>query len=380
MPTRSEYRFIKENSVVGRYVVHDQIERFLHKFERNDVERKEFETDHNVQTHGTSVQGRSIKSIHLGTGTEKILMWSQMHGNESTTTKAVLDLINFMDSGLQSATSIFENCRIAIIPMLNPDGAAAYTRNNANEIDLNRDARQRTQPESVILRQVFEDFRPDYCFNLHDQRTLYNVGDTHKPATISFLAPAHDVERSISPPRTKSMRLIAAMNRELHQYIPGQIGRYDDTFNANCVGDAFQMTGTPTILFEAGHYPGDYTREFTREYIFRALVTALRTIANKNLVPLDPSEYFSIPENEKRFFDIVVLNAHAINFSLKMGSAIGIRYAEHLRNGKIEFEPKIEKTGDLREYFGHRLYNCLDNNDLRALKRLPELWSLLSDL
>jgi hypothetical protein len=52
--------------------------------------------------------------------------------------------------------------------MLNPDGAALY-RENANKVDLNRDSKH--LQSRVSLRAVFE-FKPDYCFNLHDQRTI----------------------------------------------------------------------------------------------------------------------------------------------------------------------------------------------------------------
>lgn len=69
---------------------------------------------------------------------------------------------------------------------------------------MNRDVKECTQPESKILKQIFEKFQPEYCFNLHDQRTIYGVGDTNKSAIISFLAPAFDVERTIDANRSKS--------------------------------------------------------------------------------------------------------------------------------------------------------------------------------
>jgi hypothetical protein len=33
--------------------------------------------------------------------------------------------------------------------------------------------------------------------------------------------------------------------------------------------------GVPTLLFEAGHFEGDYQREITRKYIFIALISSL---------------------------------------------------------------------------------------------------------
>jgi murein tripeptide amidase MpaA len=47
--------------------------------------------------------------------------------------------------------------------MLNPDGAKSYTRVNANEVDLNRDSQNLTQPESRVLRTAFDLFQPDFA-------------------------------------------------------------------------------------------------------------------------------------------------------------------------------------------------------------------------
>lgn len=358
---------VKENTVIGRYVTMEMLRTFLDKVSAN----------FSVETVGTSVLKREIKLITLGHGPTKILMWSQMHGNESTTTKAVLDLINYLLEKTDEAKSILEACTIKIIPILNPDGALAYTRVNANGVDLNRDAQNLSQPESVVLSTVYKGFVPDYCFNLHDQRTIFNIGNNPSPATVSFLAPTHDEERSISVGRGKSMKLIVAMDQELQKMIPGQVGRFDDAFNANCVGDAFQMKGTPTILFEAGHAHGDYQREKTREYIYCSLLVALRVIANGQVEGYDRDSYFSIPENNKLFFDIIINHVDRLNKKYGNRDSVGILYREVLENAKIKFEPYIEKSGDLNAYFGHRIYNCLDKSDLERLKKEKSLFNLL---
>ncbi|WP_299534279.1 M14 metallopeptidase family protein [Ulvibacterium sp.] len=352
---------IKEKSILGRYVTHDQIASFLNKIHES------FQVD----TIGQSVKGRSIESITLGNGQHRVLMWSQMHGNESTTTKAVLDLMNFLASEEIEALQILKKCTVKIIPMLNPDGAQAYTRVNANEVDLNRDAKLLTQPESRSLRKVYDDFQPHYCLNLHDQRTLFNVGSTQKPATVSFLAPASDDQRSVTESRRKSMLLIGAIDHSLHSYIPGQIGRYDDTYNANCVGDTFQTLKTPTVLFEAGHFPDDYEREQTRMYIFYALFSALDAISEERFQEVTEADYFKIPENNKLFFDVLIHNAGHINTAVSGNDGIGLLYKEVLENGKIHFVPKIEMIGDLEGYFGHKTYNCLHDKDLRLLRQQP---------
>lgn len=362
-----DYQRFKEETVKGRYVVNEDILDFL------KTVPKEFLVD----TIGYSVLEKPIKMITIGTGPQKILMWSQMHGNESTTTKATLDLINFLKVPSNLSNVISTNCTLKIILILNPDGAEAYTRINANQVDLNRDAQDRSQPETNVLRKVFDDFRPDFCFNLHGQRTIFNVGNTSKPATVSFLTPAHDEARTVSGKRVASMKVIAAMNTLLQTEIPGQVGRYDDGFNSNCVGDTFQMQEVPTILFEAGHFPGDYDREKTRELLWKSLLEACRTLAENDYDAYTVEDYFSIPDNNKLFFDILIHNAQKLDTKYKEGESIGILFQEILEGNRIHFVPKIDKIGDLSANFGHITYNGLTDSDLKKIKEDLALFKIL---
>ena len=115
-----------------------------------------------------------------------------MHGNESTTTKAIFDLFNYFE--LADSKALLEACTLLIIPILNPDGAEAYTRFNKNQVDLNRDAQALTQSESKILRTSFESFKPHFCFNMHGQRTIFSAGNTSNSAVLSFLSPSENIE------------------------------------------------------------------------------------------------------------------------------------------------------------------------------------------
>ncbi|WP_299528033.1 M14 family zinc carboxypeptidase, partial [uncultured Lutibacter sp.] len=211
---------------------------------------------------GYSENNIPIYKISIGKGKTKVLSWSQMHGNESTGTKALFDLFNFFasnDSEVKIVTNqILNNCTLEFIVMLNPDGAINFTRENAHNIDLNRDAVEKTAVESRILRETLDNFKPKFCFNLHDQRSIFNVEGTKNPATISFLAPSEDVERTLTYGRIETMSVIVAMNNLLQKIIPNHIGRYTDEFYPTATGDNFQKLGYNTILIEAGHYKNDY--------------------------------------------------------------------------------------------------------------------------
>ena len=88
---------------------------------------------------GVSVNGIPIPVYSFGFGNKKILMWSQMHGNESTTTKGLVDFLNLLNTPSEVSNLILQQCTIVVIPILNPDGASLYTRFNKNQVDLNRD-------------------------------------------------------------------------------------------------------------------------------------------------------------------------------------------------------------------------------------------------
>ncbi|WP_298238305.1 M14 family zinc carboxypeptidase [uncultured Algibacter sp.] len=339
----------KEISLFHRYITNNHIAPILEKIAKQVQ----------VETVGKSVLGEQIHGLKIGTGSKRILMWSQMHGNESTTTKAVFDLLNTFIYSKENTKHILESCCIYIIPILNPDGAKAYTRVNANKIDLNRDAQVLSQPESKVLLDVFNSFKPHFCYNLHGQRTIFSAGSKNKPATVSFLAPAQDEACTITDNRKIAMEIIATMNKFLQNEIPEQVGVYDDAFNLNCVGDTFQSKNIPTILFEAGHYFNDYAREETRSYIYYALMSSLDYIAQNDIDGIKYEPYLDIPQNEKLFYDIIIRNTK--NGKPFGSNDIGIMYQERLVEEKLEFHPKVEKIADLSSFFGHKEYDAKQN-------------------
>lgn len=338
----------KEQSVQGRYLTLEAILPIL----------KKHNTINQVKHVGNSVQERPIYTYQIGTGKTKIFLWSQMHGNESTTTKALLDFINLLNSETELAKMLLESFTFLAIPILNPDGAYLYTRENANKVDLNRDAQDLTQPESLVLRGVFEVFQPDYCFNLHDQRTIFGVADSGKPATVSFLAPSYNEERDINATRLDAIRVINNINSVLQNYIPGQVGRFDDSFNINCIGDTFQSLGVPTILFEAGHFPDDYLREETRKYIFISLLVSFTTLSENDIVDNEISQYLNIPQNKVVFYDFMYKNIKINYDGNEIITNFAVQYKEELIDGKVNFKAYIAAIENLDSYFGHYEYDA----------------------
>lgn len=338
----------KVSSLKGRYITLEDIEPILKKWNTNDQ----------LQVVGTSVLGASIYSYEIGMGKNRIFLWSQMHGNEGTTTKALFDFLNILQTENELSKELLSNFTFYCLPMVNPDGAKLYTRENANKVDINRDSQLLSQPESKILRACFEKFKPDFCYNLHDQRTIFGVADSGKPATVSFLAPSYNEEREINVVRQKAINIIAAMNETLQKFIPNQIGRFDDSFNINCIGDTFQNLNVPTILFEAGHFQQDYEREETRKFIFIALLSSFKYSNENDLVVNRYEDYVNIPQNKVVFYDFVCKNIKINYDNNKIITNFAIQFKEELFENRICFNAYIVAIGDLENYFGHVEFNA----------------------
>jgi hypothetical protein len=338
----------KEETICGRYITLDSIMPLLNKINSNNE----------LLLIGKSVLEKPIYGYQIGEGKTRIFLWSQMHGNESTTTKALFDFLNLLNSGSELSKQLLATFTFYSIPMLNPDGATLYTRENANKVDLNRDSQSLSQPESRLLRETFESFKPHYCFNLHDQRTIFGVGDTGKSATLSFLAPSYNEAREVNESRLKAINLIAGINDALQQYLPGQIGRFDDSFNINCIGDTFQFLGVPTLLFEAGHFANDYQREETRKYVFMALVSSFAILNENDIVSSKIDKYLNIPQNKINFYDFMYKNIKINYDGIEIITNFAAQYKEELIENQICFNAYIVQVGELESHFGHFEYDA----------------------
>lgn len=172
-----------------------------------------------------------------------------------------------------------------------------------------------------------------------------------------FLAPSYNEERDVNENRQKAINLIAGINDVLQNYIPGQVGRFDDSFNINCIGDTFQFLGVPTILFEAGHYPNDYDRETTRKYIFFSLISSFQLINENDLVINRISDYLNISQNKVVFYDFMWKNIKINYDGIEIITNFVAQYKEELIENKIHFNAYIVEAGELENYFGHYEYD-----------------------
>lgn len=294
-----------------------------------------------VEKIGKSFEDRDIYGIRIGKGATRVLAWSQMHGDESTATRSFFDLFRFLtadDEFNAVRSSIIENLTILFVPMLNPDGAERWQRENAQGIDINRDARSLTTPEARILQQLYNSFLPQFAFNLHDQNSYYSAGLSRYPASFSFLAAPPDPDDSLSPTRRKALQLIVCAHKALQQILPHHTGRWSNDYEVRAFGEWFQSQNVATLLVESGGYPKDEERGQVRCFHFGILITMLHNIATGAYSSEAIEPYYAIPLNrENGMFDRIDRNAVISIAGKSFTTDIGYREGETV-------------TGDLTDY------------------------------
>lgn len=345
------YDLFHEATIQNRFIKHADVVQLIQKHVNSGLFINE--------EIGKSVRGRSINHLSYGRGKTKVLLWSQMHGDESTATMALFDLFNFLSGNDEFdplRRLIKNNLELHFVPMLNPDGAQEWKRRNDLEIDINRDARLLVTPEGRTLMDIAKRIEPQIAFNLHDQSTLYAAGRTEKTATISFLAPAYNYPKDMNESRKRATQLILEMNDVLQSKSPGNVAKYDDAFDPRCFGDTFQAMGISTILIESGGFRADPEKQFIRKLNFYALIRALESIATNSYQSQSLAKYDAIPENSRSLYDLLIRNVSITKEGIAFRTNLGINLAQIKgpNFASMTYNGRVEEIGDMELSYAHQ--------------------------
>ena len=371
-----DYQNYLEKSLINRRIKYSDILPLINRLRSNNI--------FTIFEAGKSAEGRDIFLIKIGKGKTKVFLWTQMHGDESTATMALFDIFNFFASNDSYSTvkdNLFEKLTIYFMPMVNPDGAELFQRRNVFDIDINRDFVKLQTPEAKILKETFDNINAEFGFNLHDQSTLYSTGHSYNTATLSFLAPAFDIEKSVSPAREKSMKILGSLFNTMSSFIPGHIAKYPDEFEPRAFGDNFQGLGMSTILIESGGWKDDAEKQSIRKLNFISLLVALKSIADESYNHESIETYDSIPFNEKDLLDLILRNLKYKKGDHEYTIDIGIIRTElnGLSSSNYFVKSSIEEIGDLSVLFG---YEDLDLEGMEVFpgKTFPKEFSSMEEV
>lgn len=244
-----------------------------------------------------SVEGRRLYAVEFGHGPTRVLLWSQMHGNEPTATLALVDLLRYLheSADTREGSQLANRLTIVMVPMLNPDGAQRNRRENAQGLDVNRDARRLASPEGRALAGIHASFSPHFGFNLHDQSARED--EEGRIIAISLLAPHHQPQQADLPVPVRAKRVAGLMRMAAHALVDGRVSRYEEEYNDQAFGDAMQSWGTSTVLLETGSWNNDPQKAYLRHVNFVLLLAAIESIATDSWERVNLQEYYSLPRS-----------------------------------------------------------------------------------
>lgn len=304
---------------------------------------------------GESYEKRPIECYTFGKGPIRILMWSQMHGNEPTGTHALLELFRLLgeEDFNHTAKKWEEALTLCIVPILNPDGAQAFTRQNAQGIDMNRDAVAQQSTEMQLFFKLVDSFKPHWAFNLHDQRNIFSCGNSGKPATLSFLAPSANEARTPTTEVKLSKQLISSLVKVLEPLQIGGMARFTDEYYSRALGEFFHRNKIPCVLMECGPAYNDPHRLKARKMNLMALVTALECLAS-NTLEEEPTAYERLPLNTQHNVDMLFRGSSINGEHGTYVSDLALLQQERLNKAgtALEVVYVLNEVGDLRQKYG----------------------------
>ena len=297
---------------------------------------------------GRSIQGRPLRAVTYGTGPTTVLLWSQMHGDESTATMALADLMAWLGDGASDGAEVRARLAsaltIVMVPMLNPDGAQLFQRENAVGVDVNRDAASLATPEARALKALRDSIRPQFGFNLHDQGARILVGRGGRQVGIALLAPAADEGRGYGGARAAARLVASGLVTVVEREIPGRVAKYEDDFNPRAFGDLMQRWGTSTVLIESGALPADPEKQQLRAVNVVAVLSALDAIASGRYRAADPAVYDALPMNARTAVDVLVRGGRVVLPGVEpLRVDLALNYDEPL----ARLRPRVREVGDL---------------------------------
>ena len=271
-----------------------------------------------IAEEGASAEGRKIPLLVLGSGPVTVLLWSQMHGDEPTATSALVDVIEYLGRtrGTPATERLLARLTLAIIPMLNPDGAERTRRTNLQGIDINRDALRLETPEGRFLKSVRDRLKPAIGYNLHNHSPSLTAGKRGAQVAISLLSVPYDDAFTENEGRLATKRLAVLVQRLLEPWAKDRVARYDMDYTARAFGDSLTRWGTATLLIESGGFSGPDEANTLVRLNFVALLGTLHALADGSLAAVDAKAYDAIPLNvRERLFDLLLRNARVVSGS-----------------------------------------------------------------
>jgi protein MpaA len=203
---------------------------------------------------GRSLQGRPIMVRMVGEGSDTTLIMAGIHGDEP----AGIALVDQLTDYLRRNRALLEGRRVVLLPVANPDGVAAKTRENMRGVDLNRNFEAANREDNQA-----NGFRP---LSEPESRALWALIREYDPGRIvSIHQPLNCIDYD-GPGRALATRMAQQCDLEVKKLgaKPGSLGAYTG-----------ETLGIPTITLELPPAASNLSAAALWEVYGKALLAAI---------------------------------------------------------------------------------------------------------
>ena len=155
-----------ENNNYHKLTSYDELTKFVYQLDS-------LSDNLTTEVIGKSVESRNIYALKFSdfefgedTSKIKVLIFAQQHGDEQSGKEGALLLARELIK--PEYKYLFEKIDFALVPQMNPDGSEKNTRMNANEMDLNRNHLILTEPETIVLHKLFDNYLFEVSMDVHE--------------------------------------------------------------------------------------------------------------------------------------------------------------------------------------------------------------------
>jgi len=177
-----------------------------------------------------SVEGRNIRVLEMGSGEKTTLIMGGFHGSEPLGTRLAKRFAEYLYFEYEENL----DCKVVIVPCVNPDGLVHRIRSNARGVDLNRNfptrnwttrydkrshypgKRAASEPETRAVMKLIEKYRPDRIVSIHTPlRTVNYEGPARELAIRMALLNGYPASNDIGYPTPGSLGSYAGIERNI---------------------------------------------------------------------------------------------------------------------------------------------------------------------
>ncbi|NUL45222.1 zinc carboxypeptidase [Cellulosimicrobium funkei] len=188
-----------------------------------------------VESIGTTHQGRDIMAARVGSGPKVILVTGAIHGNEPTGVEAQLKVLKTLGAGSPQTQAMLEEVTLVSIPMLNPDG-----------VELNRRINDVSWDETLQLFPQLTGATPAWYYrtsNLGTDRPGYDLNRDFHP-DLDYVPQAADLP-GVSEDPGFFLNAESRAVRDLYLDLQGEFGNVEAVVDLHHMGPCNETTGGP---------------------------------------------------------------------------------------------------------------------------------------